>query len=61
MKTIHLVRHGEGEHNVGGWLGLQIIDAPLTENGLKQCRALCEHTANTIQSEVELIVSSPMR
>lgn len=38
-----------------------ILDAPLTQLGRKQAKDLDKATADTVQADVELIVSSPLR
>lgn len=38
-----------------------ILDAPLTAKGRKQSAQLHEETQHTLQQEVELVVSSPLR
>lgn len=47
------------EHNVDSdWY---ILDAPLTKLGRQQARELNESTQDSLQQDVELIVSSPLR
>lgn len=53
---IHLVRHGEGCHNVAkDW---SIRDPDLTKKGVAQCDALNDSTAD-LQSRITHLVSSP--
>ena len=59
--TLILIRHAEAEHNATcNW---DLLDPPLTENGLEQCRELEQHlqTKCPLASRVERIISSPMR
>lgn len=58
-KTIYLTRHCEAEHNVNE--RYHILDANLTPLGRKQAKALHEATKDTLQNDVELIASSPLR
>jgi broad specificity phosphatase PhoE len=58
-KTIYLTRHCEAEHNVDErW---HIPDANLTSLGRQQAKALNETTKNSVQDDVELVASSPLR
>lgn len=56
--TIHLIRHGQGLHNVGGG-NYQLPDPVLTPKGEAQCVALREQLFRN-QSHISLIASSPM-
>ena len=58
-KTIYLTRHCEAQHNVSG--DYQIPDAVLTKKGRQQAKDLDRATRETVQKDVELIVSSPLR
>lgn len=55
--TIHLVRHGEAEHNVS--FNCQIRDPGLTEKGGDQCRALGK--SFPYMERVTHLVASPLR
>jgi broad specificity phosphatase PhoE len=66
-KTIHIVRHGQGFHNVAGeldhasYLSWDYADASLTSLGWQQSEALHKHLdATGIKSRVELVVVSPL-
>lgn len=66
-KVIHLIRHGQGFHNVAGhknsaqYLSYDWEDAHLTEYGWQQAEALHQHIANLPDRlEVDLVVSSPL-
>lgn len=66
-KIIHVVRHGQGFHNVAGNVDLKnyeswdFVDASLTELGWQQAEALHEHLVTThIRNHVELVVVSPL-
>lgn len=56
-------------HDVDGRLGLfvrvhadyTILDAPLTKLGREQAEKLNKDTLDTVQKDVELVVSSPLR
>ncbi|USW58066.1 Putative histidine phosphatase superfamily, clade-1 [Septoria linicola] len=55
-----LIRHAEAEHNATcNW---DLLDPPLTENGLEQCKTLQKHLQENcpLASKVERIISSPM-
>jgi broad specificity phosphatase PhoE len=68
-KSLHFIRHAEGRHNVDRrYRDLENLDAPLTELGIDQCRAL---SAQLLQMTTNdplfladtndiLIVTSPM-
>ncbi|KAK9898423.1 phosphoglycerate mutase-like protein [Cystobasidium minutum MCA 4210] len=58
-KVIYLTRHAEAEHNVNS--EYFILDAPLTAKGREQSAQLHENTQHSLQKEVELVVSSPLR
>eukprot|EP00879_Flechtneria_rotunda_P014634 GHRR01015293.1.p1 GENE.GHRR01015293.1~~GHRR01015293.1.p1 ORF type:complete len:202 (+),score=57.96 GHRR01015293.1:376-981(+) len=59
MKTLYLIRHGEGWHNIGFETNL---DPHLTPRGWAQTAALQQHLA-TLQPKlnIELVVVSPLR
>lgn len=66
-KVIHLVRHGQGFHNVAGeidyknYLSAEYLDASLTDLGWQQSEALHAHLdATGIKAQVELVVVSPL-
>lgn len=66
IKKIHFIRHGHGKHNEVGetdksqYLREDLIDAELTDLGIKQCNDL--YNINQILlSTAELLVVSPMR
>eukprot|EP00123_Amoebidium_parasiticum_P021490 comp6828_c0_seq2/m.2576 comp6828_c0_seq2/g.2576 ORF comp6828_c0_seq2/g.2576 comp6828_c0_seq2/m.2576 type:complete len:337 (-) comp6828_c0_seq2:431-1441(-) len=74
IKVLYLVRHGEGIHNVAEaeygkevWdsrvsLDPKYTDAPLTQKGVEQAKALHDAVMKEVSSgmPVELIVSSPL-
>ena len=59
-KSIFFVRHGEGEHNLGGHAssGYLIADAVLTAAGQVQCRSICSALSSP---PPQLVVVSPLR
>lgn len=59
-KRIFFVRHGEGEHNLGGHAssGYLIADAVLTAAGQVQCRSICSALSSP---PPQLVVVSPLR
>lgn len=66
-KVIHIVRHGQGFHNVAGevdhanYMSWDYLDASLTDLGWQQSEALHAHLdATGIKSQVELVVVSPL-
>jgi len=66
-KTLHLVRHAQGFHNLAGLTDEQALfsyeyfDASLTPLGWKQVENLRKHVAETeIFSKIELVVTSPL-
>ncbi|KFK40904.1 hypothetical protein AALP_AA2G058400 [Arabis alpina] len=66
-KTIHLVRHAQGIHNVAGeknhdnYLSEDLFDAHLTPLGWQQVDNLRKHVKATgISSRIELVVVSPL-
>lgn len=67
-KTIHLVRHGQGHHNVAGevdgdsaFLSPKYTDASLTPIGWRQVESLRHHLASTPAAPtIDLVVSSPL-
>ncbi|KAI3758420.1 hypothetical protein L6452_05981 [Arctium lappa] len=66
-KTIHLVRHAQGIHNVAGekdhsaYLSEKLFDAHLTTLGWQQVDNLRKHVhASGLSKSVELVVVSPL-
>ncbi|XP_075518859.1 phosphoglycerate mutase-like protein 1 isoform X1 [Primulina tabacum] len=66
-KTIHLVRHAQGFHNVAGekdhnaYLSPKLLDAQLTPLGWKQVDNLRKHVhASGLSDGIELVVVSPL-
>lgn len=66
-KIVHLIRHGQGYHNVANTLdkanytNWAYKDACLTEMGWQQAEALREHVINLhIYLQVKLVVVSPL-
>jgi len=66
-KTLHLVRHGQGYHNVAGekdygaYMSYDFFDASLTSLGWQQVDNLRKHIWKTgIASRIELVVTSPL-
>ncbi|KAI7750184.1 hypothetical protein M8C21_026281, partial [Ambrosia artemisiifolia] len=66
-KTIHLVRHAQGIHNVAGekdhsaYMSEDLFDAQLTPLGWKQVDNLRKHVhASGLSKTVELVVVSPL-
>jgi broad specificity phosphatase PhoE len=66
-KVIHIVRHGQGYHNVAGeldhanYMSWEYADASLTDLGWLQAEVLHEHVdATGIKAQVELVVVSPL-
>ncbi|MFS7949287.1 putative histidine phosphatase superfamily, clade-1 [Helianthus anomalus] len=66
-KTIHLVRHAQGVHNVAGendltaFLSEELFDAHLTPHGWKQVDNLRKHVhASGLFKNIELVVVSPL-
>ncbi|KAK5175695.1 uncharacterized protein LTR77_000834 [Saxophila tyrrhenica] len=55
---IYLTRHAQAEHNVD--LDYSILDAPLTPLGRKQASSLSRLLPPSIQSRIDLLVSSPL-
>jgi len=76
VKVIHMVRHGEGTHNVIGeskgnlavekfFRDPSNFDAPLTENGQKQCTVLAQHVKDEVPQLVNnvddiAVITSPL-
>jgi broad specificity phosphatase PhoE len=65
-KVIHFVRHAEGFHNVAGkqdplfgYLREDLVDAKLTDLGIKQCQQLSEKSKKIVKN-AELLVISPL-
>ncbi|KAI3751924.1 hypothetical protein L2E82_23018 [Cichorium intybus] len=66
-KTIHLVRHAQGIHNVAGekdhsaYLSEELFDAQLTPLGWQQVDNLRKHVhASGLSKRIELVVVSPL-
>ncbi|XP_056845734.1 phosphoglycerate mutase-like protein 2 [Raphanus sativus] len=66
-KTIHLVRHAQGVHNVEGeknhdaYLSEDLFDAHLTPLGWQQVDNLRKHVkASGISNRIELVIVSPL-
>ncbi|KAI8000092.1 Phosphoglycerate mutase-like protein 2 [Camellia lanceoleosa] len=66
-KTIHLVRHAQGIHNIEGekdhsaYLSDELFDAHLTPLGWQQVDNLRKHVHTCgISKKVELVVTSPL-
>merc|ERR1711915_747532 len=66
-KTLHLVRHGQGYHNVAGekdhdaYMSYEFFDTSLTPLGWRQVDNLRKHIWKTgIASRIELVVTSPL-
>lgn len=66
-KFIHLVRHGQGHHNVAGennygaYMSEEFLDASLTPTGWQQAFALKKHLADVPGGlGLELVVTSPL-
>ncbi|KAH9295317.1 hypothetical protein KI387_038905, partial [Taxus chinensis] len=66
-KILHLVRHGQGYHNVEGekdfkaYMSPEFLDASLTPLGWEQVNNLRKHIGNNgIASRIELVVTSPL-
>ncbi|XP_061370127.1 phosphoglycerate mutase-like protein 1 isoform X2 [Gastrolobium bilobum] len=66
-KTIHLVRHGQGIHNVEGdknynaYLNPEYFDAHLTPLGWQQVDNLRKHVhASGLMKRIDLVIASPL-
>ncbi|ESR46983.1 hypothetical protein CICLE_v10001706mg [Citrus x clementina] len=66
-KTIHLVRHAQGIHNVEGeknhdaYLSYDLFDAHLTPLGWQQVSNLHKHVHETgLAKKIELVITSPL-
>ncbi|XP_044475873.1 phosphoglycerate mutase-like protein 1 [Mangifera indica] len=66
-KTIHLVRHAQGVHNVAGekdphaYLSYDYFDAHLTPLGWQQVEKLHKHVHETgLSKRIELVITSPL-
>ncbi|EOA38808.1 hypothetical protein CARUB_v10011120mg [Capsella rubella] len=66
-KIIHLLRHGEAEHNVAAkkdrsaLLSPHLFDAPLTDHGNQQVENLREQLETSgLLKRIELVVTSPL-
>ncbi|XP_072151295.1 phosphoglycerate mutase-like protein isoform X1 [Setaria viridis] len=66
-KTVHLVRHAQGVHNVEGekdrsaYRSPALLDAPITPLGWRQVDSLREHVKNCgLAKKIELVICSPL-
>uniref|UniRef100_A0ACD5YAH6 Uncharacterized protein n=2 Tax=Avena sativa TaxID=4498 RepID=A0ACD5YAH6_AVESA len=66
-KTIHLVRHAQGIHNVAGekdfkaYMSAELLDAQLTPLGWSQVDCLREHVTKCgLAKKIELVIVSPL-
>uniref|UniRef100_A0A7C8YDX0 Phosphoglycerate mutase-like protein 1 n=2 Tax=Opuntia streptacantha TaxID=393608 RepID=A0A7C8YDX0_OPUST len=66
-KTIHLVRHAQGVHNIEGeknykaYMKPEYFDAPLTPLGWQQVDNLRQHVrASGLHKRIELVITSPL-
>lgn len=66
-KTLHLVRHAQGFHNVAGdkdpenYLSYDYLDASLTTLGWEQVDNLRKHVEATgLSKKIELVITSPL-
>lgn len=66
-KTIYLVRHAQGVHNVEGekdhsaYMSPQLFDAHLTPLGWNQVDCLREHVKKSgLAQKIELVITSPL-
>ncbi|KAI4337568.1 hypothetical protein L6164_015966 [Bauhinia variegata] len=66
-KTLYLVRHAQGVHNVAGeknhdaYMSYDFFDAQLTPLGWKQVDNLREHVkASGVSKRIELVIASPL-
>lgn len=66
-KTIHLVRHAQGVHNVEGekdhsaYMSPRLFDAHLTPLGWNQVNNLRKHViASGLSKKIELVITSPL-
>ncbi|KAM0882527.1 hypothetical protein ACQ4PT_032229 [Festuca glaucescens] len=66
-KTIHLVRHAQGIHNVAGekdynaYMSEELLDAQLTPLGWTQVDCLREHVTKCgLAKKIELVITSPL-
>ncbi|KAH9655293.1 phosphoglycerate mutase-like protein 1 [Citrus sinensis] len=66
-KTIHLVRHAQGLHNVDGdknykaYLSPEYFDAPVTQLGWQQIENLRKHVHNSgLFKRIDLVIASPL-
>ncbi|KAH7524810.1 hypothetical protein FEM48_Zijuj06G0158600 [Ziziphus jujuba var. spinosa] len=66
-KTLHLVRHAQGIHNVEGeknhdaYLSYDLFDAHLTPLGWKQVHNLRKHVqASGLSKRIDLVITSPL-
>jgi broad specificity phosphatase PhoE len=60
VKTVHIVRHAQGTHNVKKeYRDIRNLDARLTDHGKQQCANLAAKSP-TLVSEDAVVVSSPL-
>ena len=66
VKTIHFLRHAQGEHNIageadpiGGYFRDDLLDAVLSPFGVAQCLAFAE--SSILHKELDMVIVSPMR
>ncbi|XP_021861221.1 phosphoglycerate mutase-like protein 1 [Spinacia oleracea] len=66
-KTIHLVRHAQGFHNVAGdkdveaYLSYDYLDASLTSRGWEQVDHLRKHVQGSgLSKKIDLVITSPL-
>ncbi|GMH16497.1 hypothetical protein Nepgr_018338 [Nepenthes gracilis] len=66
-KTLHVVRHAQGFHNVAGekdhdaYLSYDLLDASLTPLGWEQVDNLRKHVhASGLSKKIELVITSPL-
>ncbi|GKV26589.1 hypothetical protein SLEP1_g35859 [Rubroshorea leprosula] len=66
-KTVHLVRHAQGIHNVEGdkdfkaYMSPEYFDAHLTRLGWQQVDNLCKHVHTCgLAKRIELVITSPL-
>lgn len=66
-KTLHLVRHAQGYHNVAGekdvkaYLSYDYLDASLTSRGWEQVDNLRKHVQGSgLSKKIDLVITSPL-
>jgi broad specificity phosphatase PhoE len=61
VKTIHIVRHAQGSHNVNKeYKDIRHLDARLTDYGLQQCASLASKALIPENNDAMLVVTSTM-